>query len=87
MKFLVVIDRDSPIGQAYDAWLPHVLVGQHRHPAFVCTAMDPSNPWYMFVRTEPTTKHPAHQSIHLPHGSVLFVVQYAEDEQAPFGFC
>ena len=86
MKFMVVIDRHSPVGQTYSEWLPHVRSGETHHPVFLCTEMDASNPWYMFVRTESTKKYTGDQSIHLPHGSVLFVVQYAEGETPPIGF-
>lgn len=86
MKFIVVIHRDSHIGQAYAALFPSVKVGDQCHVGLACTEMDVNNPLYMFVRTAPTPQGAIRQGLHLPHGSVLFVVQYAENEKPQIGF-
>ena len=86
MKYIVVINRNSPVGQAYQHRFPVAKVGDESHVAFCCTEMDASNPHYMFVKTEQTPQGSKRQSLHLPHGSVLFVIQYAETEPMPIGF-
>ena len=86
MKFLVVIDALSPFGRAYQDLCPVAKVGTEDHVALPCTEIDLSNPVYMFVRTEPTTQGLVYQALHLPHGNVLFVVQYAEGEKPQLGF-
>jgi hypothetical protein len=86
MKFIVVIHAHSAVGQAYGHLYPKAKVGEESHVALACTEMDASNLVYMFVRTEPSPQGAVRQALHLPHGSVLFVVQYAEGEKPPLGF-
>lgn len=86
MKYIVVIRRDSPVGQAYHHLFPSIQIGDQSHVGLACTEMDASNPVYMFVRTAQTAQGSVDQSLHLPHGNVLFVVQYDQDQKAPVGF-
>lgn len=86
MKFIVVVEASSPFGLAYAELHHPVQVGQQRHVGVVCTEMDVSNPHYMFLRTEPNSLGAVRQAIHLPHGSVLFAIQYAEGEKPQIGF-
>ncbi len=86
MKFLVIVHAQSPLGQAYWDLYPKVRVGPEQHLGIVCTEMDASNPLYMFVRTEPNSQGALRQALHLPHGNVLLVLQYAENETPQIGF-
>lgn len=86
MKYIVVINANSAIGRGYANLFPAARVGQEIHVAMTCTEMNADNPHYMFVRTEPTPQGATHQALHLPHGNVLFVIQYSEDEKPPAGF-
>lgn len=86
MKYIVIVHSQSAVGLGYAHLFPQVKVGSETHVGLVCTEMDACNLQYMFVRTEPNSQGAKRQALHLPHGSVLFVVQYAEDEPLPVGF-
>lgn len=86
MKYLVVIDRNSAAAQSYGHLFGTVKIGEVRHMGLICTAMDASNPWYMFVKTAETSGYDKRLSLHLPHGNVLYAVEFGEDEKTPIGF-
>lgn len=85
MKFLVVLDSRSVIGQTY-------LNGNNDgisdgHPCLSCTKLDSSHPHYLHVvREYARDGRSGTQTLHIPHHAVAFVAEYAHTEPAPFGF-
>lgn len=56
-----------------------------RRIPLACTDLTMDSPYYIFAKRQPTGGEP-HQSLYLPHDSVLMIFRYAEDEPNPLGF-
>jgi hypothetical protein len=85
VKFLVVLHKDSVVGQTLGGKAGCVKAGDDIHPALVCDEMDPSHPHYMFARTIEDFGQ-VRQSLFIPHGSVQYVVRFDEKDPNPVGF-
>lgn len=83
MKFLVVIDRHSPVGAMYADLCPPV---GGVHVGLACSAMDASNPYYIHVTTLPTPQLAQARLLLIPHSNVVLVVEYRAGETPRAGF-
>jgi hypothetical protein len=88
MRYLVVLDRNSPAGTAYAAGNNDGMaqVGTESYPAIDCIEIQPESPYYLFAKRE--TKKPVGgtQTLYLPHSAVAFIVCYALGDPKPMGF-
>jgi hypothetical protein len=48
--------------------------------------IDTNNPYYIFATRSLKMEGATHQSLYLPHGSVVMIVQYDENADRPIGF-
>jgi hypothetical protein len=87
-RYLLVLDRNSPVGRLYAESTPPppTTDGSVAHPVLDCTEVDLSNPGYV----EATGSHPRgggpHQSVFLPHASVVRVIRYDVKDGLPAGY-
>ena len=86
MEYLVIIDGQSPVGLGYAQRSDPVKMGEQQHVGLTCSEIDRDNPHYIFVRTVPIPPATSGQSLHIPHGNVLLIVEYDRDERRPPGF-
>lgn len=88
MRYLVILDANSPVGKMYAEHQPAYMttVGSVRHPVLECTEVDLSNHWYIFAKNSLAREGRTYQSIYLPHNSVIQIIRYEETEGTPFGF-
>ena len=87
-KYLLILDCRSTIGSIYlngnnDGT---VTDGKLNHPLLDCTEIKMNNPYYIFAIRSLKKEGASHQSVYLPHGSVVAIYQYAEEQGYPPGF-
>lgn len=83
MRFFIVLDAQSVIGQTY-------LRGNHDatsegHPAIDCKAIEDVGP-YLRASRNTANRGGSDQTLWIPHHSVVCIVEYAQDAPRPFGF-
>jgi hypothetical protein len=81
MKFLVIINEQSPAGKALLLQSHLVKMGAERHIGLFCKEVDAANPHYLHVKTIPVTTGAAPQSLHLPHDCVLLISAYEDEDE------
>lgn len=88
MRYLVVLDANSSIGQIYlnGSNDGYVAEGEERHPVLDCAEVDIHQPYYLFAKRDMSKQGSSHQSLHISHSSVLFVQIYADEGPRPIGF-
>jgi len=88
MRYLVVLDAESAIGRVYAKGINDGFVndGQLDHPVLDCIEIATDSPYYLFVRRDLTRHGKSHQSMHVPHQSVVAIHHYADEGAKPFGF-
>jgi hypothetical protein len=82
MRFLVVLDAKTPIGETY-------LAGNNDgtasgHPVLDCKSIDGSSYQYL-VCTRDSSRSGVKQTIHVPHHAVAYILEYAKGDERPFG--
>lgn len=86
MKYLLVLDRHSAIGGVYAHGNDGAVKGEHEdHPGLVCSQLDLHSPNYIFA-VRPLKKAGSHQSLHVPHHSVVAIFVLEEGQPNPIGF-
>lgn len=81
LKYLVVLDSRSATGGLFEKDCDLVMMdGEIRHPTLACSDVEMGNLHYIFA-TRPTKKGSSHQSLFLPHHSVVMVFRY--DGESP----
>ena len=88
MRYILVLDRRSPIGLIYDSGSNdgYIREGDQLHPFLDCTEVVTDAPNYVLVTRDMTKQGKSHQSIYVPHSSVLFIQCYADEGARPLGF-
>lgn len=88
MRYLVVLDANSVIGRIYAKGNNDGIVNDGRldHPVLDCTDLVTDSPYYIFATHSLKKEGGSHQSVFLPHGSVVAIYQYAENDPHPLGF-
>ena len=86
-KFLVVLDRCSPIGSLYiDKGDLTFGVTGCVHPVLRCTEINLDNPNYISLVRAAENKADRHSRIWVRHSAVLLVHEYDYTEPLPIGF-
>jgi hypothetical protein len=88
MRYLIVLDCHSPVGEIYASGTNDGFVkgpGGLKHPVLDCTEIETHNPHYIFAK-RPLKEPGLHQSLYLPHGSVVQIVVYDDQQARPPGF-
>lgn len=84
MRYVVTLDSESHIGSHFRA------VGSDGNnggqPTIDCAEIDMTHHHFMRVLRGPIGEAGKHQSIYIPYGSILSVLEYAKQEGKPFGF-
>lgn len=88
MKYLIILDGRSPIGAIYlqgnnDGTTTD---GEIIHPLLDCTQITTDSPYYIFATRSLKKEGKSHQTLYLPHGSVVAIYQYDESDPRPLGF-
>jgi hypothetical protein len=88
MNYLVVLDAHSSIGKIYlygnnDGT---VTDGELHHAILDCTEIVTDSPYYLIATRIHKKEGKSHQTLYLPHGSIIAIYQYAEKEGRPMGF-
>jgi hypothetical protein len=88
IRFLVVLDRNSPVGRLYAESTPPppTTAGSVAHPVLDCTGVDLSAPGYVEATRPLPRGCLSEQLVWLPHSSVVQVVRYEEQDGLPAGF-
>ena len=88
MRYLVVLDRNSPAGTAYASGNNDgmVSVGTEEYPALDCVEIQMDQPYYLYAKREMKKPAGATQVLHLPHSAVAFIAGYDDDGPKPIGF-
>lgn len=92
MRYLIVLNANSPIGQLYsqgtiqDGSNDGFTAGDFRHPILDCTEIAIDSPYYIFAKRAANREGAPRQSIYVPHGSVVAIYRYDEREPHPLGF-
>jgi hypothetical protein len=88
MRYLVVLDRNSPAGTAYESGNNDgmVTVGTESYPALDCVEVQMDQPYYLYAKREMKKPAGEPQTLHLPHSAVALIVGYADDGPRPMGF-
>lgn len=86
MEYKVILHSESQPGLIYSAIWPTTKTKNLAHVVLTCREVDVTNPVYLFARTVPIPPATSGQSIHLPHASVVMVVEYDKAEKQPPGF-
>lgn len=87
-KYLIILDVRSPAGAMYangsnDGFASD---GNFRHPVLDCTEINAEFPYYLSATRSLKSRGKSHQTLLLPHGSVVMVVSYAEEKPNAVGF-
>jgi hypothetical protein len=88
VRFLVVLDAHSIIGRVYSRGQNdgYVNDGTDRHPVLDCLEVATDSASYLFAKRDMKRHGGGHQSLHIPHSSVVAVHIYADEAPKPFGF-
>ena len=88
MKYLVILDNQSIIGRIYAKGNNdgYVSDGTEKHPVLSCTEVVTDNPCYVFAKRDLSGQGKSHQSLHIPHTSVVAIYHYADEGSKPMGF-
>ena len=88
MRYIIVIDANSAAGAIYAKGSNDGFItdGHVQHPVLDCTEIETSSPYYIFAKRSLNAVGESHQSLYLPHGSVVMVVGYADEQGRPVGF-
>jgi len=87
MRYFVVLDLRSAIGSIYENGNNDGFVtdGKMKHPVLDCTEIAIDSPYYLFATRDMSKTGRSHQHLHIPHGSIVAIHHYAEEEK-PVGF-
>lgn len=91
MRYLVVLDAESPIGRVYAAGNCEGFVGEGetreiRHPVLDCADINTESPCYLFVKRDPRQSNGPRQQVYVPHGCVVAIHVYDDSGPKPLGF-
>ena len=86
-KYLIILDAKSSIGSMYANGSNDGFASDEniKHPILDCTEINADLPYYLSA-TRSMSKGKSHQSLLIPHGSVVMVVSYAEEKPNDVGF-
>lgn len=87
-KFLVILDAKSAIGALYangsnDGFASD---GTLKHPILDCAEINADLPSYLSATRDMKSQGKSHQSLLIPHGSVVMILRYAEEKPNAVGF-
>lgn len=86
MRYLVVLDTDSPVGAMYAQGSNDGFTQHGNHPVLDCTEIDLDEPNYMYVKRDMSRHGGSYQKAYLPHSSVVVIHPYEDVEKMPVGF-
>jgi hypothetical protein len=88
VRYLVVLNNRSPIGGVYASGNNDGFVrdGEEKHPVLDCLEVAKEQPFYLFARRDMSKNGGSHQSIYIPHSSVVAIHCYADEGPKPMGF-
>jgi hypothetical protein len=87
MRYLVVLDARTPIGGIYASGSNDGFAddGELKHPILDCTEVTTDSP-YLFAKRDRSEQGKSYHLVHIPHGCVVAVYCYADDDPKPIGF-
>jgi hypothetical protein len=88
MRYLVVIEKMSAIGCIYDKGNNdgYVTDGEFYHPVINCSEISINSPYYLYVKRDLTEQDKNHQSLYIPHTSIVAIYEYDGKGSRPVGF-
>ena len=87
MLYMVILDANSPVGEMYAAGDNDGFTsGPTRNPILTCTEIATDSPYYIYAKRILKKEAGSHQSLFLPHGSIVMILQYDEKDPNPLGF-
>lgn len=84
MKYLVILDGRSVIGQLYRNGSNDGMSGDH--PVLLCSKLDASHHVYLACTRPLPNRGESHQSLLIPHHAVAQILEFAKEPPAGFGF-
>ena len=88
MRYLVILDARSATGSIYASGNNDGFVrdGELRHPFLDCSEVVTDAPYYLFAKRDRSRQGQSYQSMYIPHGSIVYIHCYADEEPRPIGF-
>lgn len=87
MRYLVGLDANSTTGKLFlannDGFMND---GTQDHPLLECSDLGFDNPYYIYAIRDTRKAGGKHQSLYLPHGNVILIVEFDKKVRPPMGF-
>ena len=88
MRYSVIIDARSATGSIYASGNNDGFVsdGQLRHPVLDCSEIITDVSYFVFIKRDMSKSGKSHQSLYIPHTSIVHIHCYADEGPQPMGF-